>query len=420
MRHTFIALLFLLIIPVTSLAWQSTADLTIGTTHSITSEIYGKERQLMIALPEEAAETDKRYPVLYVLDGQKWFLEALSQYKVLQSYDYIPSIIIVGINTEDSPRYGFFAQADKLQDHLEKEIIPYVESNLLASDERIILGWQFASAFLIQTMAEKPQLFDAWLAASPYPIQGNRLNLLKQSLNDQSLNTGTLVFATNLNETSVEEDAEALEKVLAMHAPQDLHWKYVHLNQETITSAGHLMTPVGTLYAGLRTYYGNYPVLEFNNLNDYKAAGGFDYVKQYYQTRSKAYGFSKDIPDEGMFFLVRMSMDADAPAEFDFFMKQLKNTSFFANKNQGWNMRYADFYIEHKQYQNALDQYRIIADIFPESARPIHGMARAYAAMNNKKEAIKHFEKAIEMAEKANDSRSDGYKSDLEKFKEGG
>ena len=410
-------LLFLILIQ-HPIIGQQLSPVVVGQSHTLTSEILQSERNLLISLPDDYQPNEK-YPVLYVLDGKKWFLEAVSKRQILRSYDYVPPFIVVGVPTDDQPRYGFFNNAERLQNHLEQEVIPYIENQYSSSPKRMVAGWQFASAFLIQTLAQKPTLFDAWFAASPFPIQGNRLNLLKTSLENGSLTSGTLVFATSLNENSVEGGAQELAALLEAEAPENLRWHYAKLKNEATVSAGHRTTPMGTLYQGLRTYFEDYPVLEFNTHAQYKALGGFDYVERYYQQRSSAYGFSSEIPEEGMFFLIRMCMDANEVSDFHFFMQKFKDTDFFANNNLGWNMRFAAVYMENEQYENALKQFETIASLFSESPRPIYGMAKAYEALGQKENALKHYERTVSLATAANDRNLKQYQDDLDTFKKG-
>lgn len=409
-----------LTLPGNIMAWQSTESISIGTTHSIYSEVYGQPKQLMVALPTEVTKQNQKLPVLYILDGQHWFLEAVSQYRILSHYGYLPPMIIVGVNTDDSPRYGFFAGTEKLQNHFAQEIIPYVEANFQASSERLISGWQFASAFIIKTLAERPELFDGWLAASPFPIQGQTMSLIRERLNNESFHGETLIFATSLHENKVETGAIELATLLEQKAPDNFRWKYHQLQHEPKVAAGHRTTPLGNLYTGLRTYFENYPVLELNNLDEYKDLGGHDYVTSYYQKRSQLYGFTTDIPQEGMFFLIRMGLNSEDLSLFDFYMQQFIDKGFIESNNIGWNMNFANFYLEQEHAEKALELYQRIAKAYPESPRPVHGMARAYQTLNNKEEALSHFEKAIKMAEQAADHRLEQYKSDLEKLKKNG
>ena len=68
-------LLFLILIqyPVVG---QQASPIVVGQSHTLPSEILQSERNLLVSLPDDYQPNEK-YPVLYVLDGKKWFLEAV-------------------------------------------------------------------------------------------------------------------------------------------------------------------------------------------------------------------------------------------------------------------------------------------------------------------------------------------------------
>jgi len=45
----------------------------VGTNHLLSSKILNEERQVQIYLPPNYGESDAKYPVVYVLDGQRFF-----------------------------------------------------------------------------------------------------------------------------------------------------------------------------------------------------------------------------------------------------------------------------------------------------------------------------------------------------------
>ena len=393
-------------------------DISAGKSYTLTSEIFETSRQLMVSLPDNYDTKGAGYDVLYLLDGQQWFLEALSQRNVLNHYEYVPGLIIVGIVTEDAPRYGFFAKSQKLINHLEKEIVPYIDTHFHTSGNRILFGWQFASAFTLRLMAQQPDLFNGWFTASPFPIQGPVIEGVKESLESGTLNSSTLVFATSLNENSVEPGAQELAELLNEKAPESLNWHYAKLKHETEVSAGHRTTPIGTLYQGLRSYYADYPHLEFNNLEDYNEAGGFDYVTNYYQQRGEKYGLPTGVTEEGMFFLVRMAMDADHFPTFSQLMDEFKDSDFLSGLNLGWNSRYAEFYLKHNSPDGAVTIYESLTQRFPENARPLAGLGAAYVAKSDLQKAKGYYQQAIDLAQKNGDRQLDRYKEALEKLKQ--
>jgi predicted alpha/beta superfamily hydrolase len=72
--------------------------ITYGTYRKIYSKILGEDRTLLISLPEDYSKSDKKYPVLYKLDGDKGvFLQTFSTvFYLVDMTDKIPDHIIVG------------------------------------------------------------------------------------------------------------------------------------------------------------------------------------------------------------------------------------------------------------------------------------------------------------------------------------
>lgn len=398
-------------------AQTGSSDIVIGEKVSIQTEAYGAERTLRIFVPQHYQDSNKTYPVLYLLDGQNWFNYTVSIHNLLTGFDYLPEFIVVGIDTEDAGRFGFFANSDKLLDFLEKDVIDHVDANYRTNKERMLFGWQFAGAFTIETMAKRPELFNAYFAASPIPLNNQRMQAISALCSKGTELQKTLFFATSLNENGVEPGARALEDLLTKEAPESLNWKYEVMTNETIVSFGHRTTPLGTIYQGLRSHYEDYPTLEFNNLEDFRRLGGHDYVQSYYKNRSEKYGVPEEIPEEGMFFLVRLGLDSDDYPTFKRFMDDFRETGFLDNINVGWGSRYAEFYLKYNDYNGAKYVYEKLIERFPNDARPVNGLGHAYQAEGKLDLAKSYYINAINLAKKHNDRRLEAYEKDLKDLK---
>ncbi len=400
-----------LLLSFVKLAGQATSDHIVGKRVSIQSEVLGQERELLIHLPESYTKTDKQYPVLYLLDGQRWFLQGVSYQKLFDEYGYSPEFIVVGIATNDSPRFGFFANSDRLLDFLELEVISYIDNSFRTSEEKILFGWQFGGAFAIHALAKKPGLFNASLAASPIPLN-HQIEEPLRSLSEPN----ALFIGTSKNEDQVNTGVNRLVEFLEKKPSTQLRWQHKILEIEKISSFGHRTTPLGVLYHGLRFYYEDYPLLEFDQLEDFTNAGGFDYVTSYYDKRGEKYGISNEIPQEGMFFLVRLGLDAEHFPTFHQFMNSFLETDFLENINMGWGTRYAEFYLANDYPDGAEMVYEILMRRFPESGRPVNGLGDVFAKRGDAKEAERYYRNAIQLGEKNSDRRLDIYRKDLEEL----
>ncbi|OEK00129.1 hypothetical protein BFP97_00740 [Roseivirga sp. 4D4] len=408
---TFFAI-FLFLLSLCSIRGQE-SEVTIGKSVKIQSKVFDTERSLNVYLPSYYDESTKDYPVLYLLDGQNWFTYAVSINQLMTGYDYLPDFIIVGIETGDSPRYGFFANAEKLLNYIENDVIQHIDKNYRTNKDRMLLGWQFAGAFTIEAMIRKPDLFNAYFPASPIPLNDQRLEDFSKLLDNNPNLSQTLLFTTSLNENGVEPNVKRFATILEDKAPNSLDWEYKVMKSEVLPALGHRTTPMGTIYHGLRKHYADYPLLEFNTLEDFQQSGGHNYVNSYYRQRAEKYNLPEGIPQEGKFFLIRLGLDTDHFPTFDKFMSDFISTDFLDNVNLGWNTRYAEFYLKHSKPDGAKVIYERLIQRFPENARPVNGMGDAFRAEGNLSEARKYYIKAIELAEKNQDSRLETFKKDL-------
>lgn len=344
-------------------------DNVVGKTYILTSKVLNQEREIQIYLPKGYKDSNKNYPVLYVLDGQRWFLHSVSLLNLFTEYQYTPEFIVVGIPTNDTQRFRFFAKGENLITFLEQEVISFVEAHYRTTKERLLFGWQYAGALAVGILAEKPTLFNAHLVASPFPLTGTVVNRVEKALSEKTRFDNHLFFATSLNETQVEGGAEELAQLLEAKAPSTLTWIYKKLRHETRTSIGHLTSPLETLYHGLRTYFHDYPVLEFLNLEEFNQAGGFANLDNYYKTRAKKYGVSTVIPYDGMFYLLRMSLEEDHYPIFSTFMDKLIDQGMLDQVRKSWAMRYAAFHLKHNHPEAAIKLYTYLLKKFPDDAK---------------------------------------------------
>lgn len=154
--------------------------------YAFASEKAGREFQVMISVPggHDAPRTDRKFPVIYVVDGQ-WSFRPLAQIAGSLHYDrnWVESIV-VGITwkgdvddaerlrlqdltptaVEDSPGTG---RGDRYLDFLQYELIPYIEANFSASDHRILAGSSLGGLITGYCLFTRPELFRHYIATSP-------------------------------------------------------------------------------------------------------------------------------------------------------------------------------------------------------------------------------------------------------------
>ena len=149
------------------------------------NELTSRDHELTISLPESYnRSTDKKYPVLYFLDGY-WHTSLLNSIKGLLRFDnVIPEVIMVGMSYQGkNVNYDSLRLLDLLPERMttadrvlespflafiEDSVIPYEESNYrVDSSERALGGTSAGGLFTLFAMYQNPDLFKRYIAISP-------------------------------------------------------------------------------------------------------------------------------------------------------------------------------------------------------------------------------------------------------------
>lgn len=388
----------------------------VGVNYVIVSKILKQNRKIQVYLPKSYSKTSKRYPVLYVLDGQRYFLNAIAYQQSLVHFSRIPEFIVVGIASKEKNRERlrwFREQPEDFMDFLEKELTVWVDQKFRTNNDRMAFGWQAAGAFLIDALTARPGLLDACFVASMTFRYAKKLPavLLKKHLETNPTAKNYLYFALSPSETWASKAHNDLAKLLKDKNPENLQWKYGVYEEED-----HWTTPYRTIYNGLRNYYSDYKPLEFKNLKAFEEAGGIEYLRKYYQQRGKRYQISEQVHDDTIFSVLICAIRADDYVSFDFFMHTFE---FYLQriKRGFWYRSYARFYLKHKQTAKALKVLGVGLKRFPGSAEVHNGLGQAYLTQGQHKKAKLHYQKAVDIAAKNKNPQLKSYQEDLKKLK---
>lgn len=156
--------------------------LTIGDT--VTLEVLGAERAVNIVLPPDyATAPDKRWPVIYQLDGalgQDLMMGAgLMRWGAL--WGRSRDAIIVGVETKDRQRellpptsdpaerqrYPTAGESAAFRAWLAQVVKPVIEARYRHDGTAFLIGESAAGHFVVETWAEAPALFTGYAAISP-------------------------------------------------------------------------------------------------------------------------------------------------------------------------------------------------------------------------------------------------------------
>jgi len=157
---------------------QENSPFTIGFEKSSPSEILGEQRKVWIHIPnskEGNDNTDKgRYPVIYLLDGDANFNTVVSITEFMSNAGLCPPMIVVGVvhpnrmtdltfgTDKETP--GIVGRGDKFMLYVEKELMPYIESNYPTASYKIFIGHSVGGLTVVNTLIHHPNLFNAYVS----------------------------------------------------------------------------------------------------------------------------------------------------------------------------------------------------------------------------------------------------------------
>ncbi|OJJ23934.1 hypothetical protein BKI52_06175 [marine bacterium AO1-C] len=388
----------------------TSSDIVVGKNYQLASKILKENRTIQVYLPVSYHTTSRKYPVLYILDGQRYFYQGIGYQKTLQIQDKTPHFIVVGIKTHKRKRRTlYYEKAAQFIGFLKQELIPYIEQNYRISNERIYFGWEMAGGLATQIFAEHPDLFDAFFVASPTHITKARTQAVEKLL-QQKPNLSKFLYLTLASEENwMKPSLEKFTKALS--ATKSIEWHY-----KTYPEEHHYSTPTRTMHEGLFRYFKDYNPLRFYTLADLKKFGGLEEVSKYYQKRGKRYDLPTGIHKQTVHFLLLSALKENNITQFEAFDRRFKG--HIANKTRAlWFNRFGRFYLKHSNQTRALEVFQTGLKKFPNSALLYNGLGDIYLKKGDTKVAEKHYQKAVELAKKNEDSRLKQYQANLEKVR---
>jgi len=160
-------------------------------TYLISSKNVGDDFKIDVALPKGYYESSEKYPVLYVLDGNRNFGIVAGTVGLLNTGMDAPKVIVVGIGYKTDEEHLKFRSRDylptisknieysggasKFLSFLEEELIPNIEGSYQADSNRLLAGISYSGLFTMYALLNKPTLFNNYLIGSPSMYYDNEV-----------------------------------------------------------------------------------------------------------------------------------------------------------------------------------------------------------------------------------------------------
>lgn len=336
---------------------------------TIHSKILDENRPILISKPNGYDQSNEKYFVVYVLDGNinMYFTTGIAELLYQAGY---PRLLIVGIpstyRTRDlTPSKAEEASsgggADNFMKFIENELMPYVNNNYRAHEYSVLVGHSYGGLFATHVLEKNHDLFDAYVAITPTVVHDDFLvskRLFKKFNNTRELDK-TFFFSVG-NEPGAEGDAVIeLNELFKKNAPKKLNWKYEYYPKEN-----HSTTPAIATLDGLRFVFEDLVPNE-----SIVAVKGFSKTIEYYSNLEKKYSKKINIPQRVL-------------------------------------MNYGYPLLKSKNTEEAFKVFNYYKETYPHTPVGYDGLAILYEKQKDIKKAIENLKKLVEIAPSYEDAKS--------------
>jgi hypothetical protein len=236
-------------------------------TKHIISKAVSDSFYILVSVPDGYYTSDKKYPVLYVLDGDIAFGMAASIARYLQIGENIPELIIVGIgygsidkSAGEKRRRDYrpveSGGAENFLLFIKDELIPYIDSNYRTiPNERTINGYSIGGLFALYALFTQPDIFNRYIVGSPSLLWDNSsIFSYEENSSEKIADKQINIFISVGSEESDEKYFDPTDKMVTQL--QERNYSALKLEAKVFSGSKHLVGPPESLAHGLISVFG--------------------------------------------------------------------------------------------------------------------------------------------------------------------
>lgn len=295
-----------------------------GRTVTIESRALGETRIVDVMVPAGyRSDSTRRYPVVYVLDGELEGEIAAAGARFYAATEQLPGLIVVGIRnvnrTRDltpAPLPGFAPPAeaggaggaDRFLRFLETELVPLVERSWRAAPMRVLVGHSLGGLLAFHALATRPALFQGYLVMEPssWWNDGKHLEAARRILADPATRRARVV---TVNTEALRVDTTAWGGAAPM------------VRELTVAGESHASMALTGMMRGLKTLFADFRPSPWRpGTRPVAMLAGYDSLRA-------RVGYGEPIPASAFQRVIQMSLDSrwldDAAATLDRMEREL-------------------------------------------------------------------------------------------------
>lgn len=172
----------------------------------------GAPYRIWVGLPRSyASAPERRYPVVYMLDGDVGFSICAGVARFLAFASEMPEVLVVGIGYGDdmdrwrqrrvvdltpfavASRFGS-GKAERFLEFLASDVLPVVERQYRTAPDRTLSGYSLGGLFATYVLFHRPRLFQRYMIGSPtYVYAGGAALRWPAAISDNAPPSGVVV-----------------------------------------------------------------------------------------------------------------------------------------------------------------------------------------------------------------------------------
>ena len=369
--------------------------IVLGHIDTIYSNILKEKRPVWVYTPsfDTSYFSRPQYPVLYVLDGDGYFMTLVTiirQLSVVNMNTILPEMIIVGIPntpgnrirdltpTHNSSMDKSSGGGESFTSFLAKELIPYIDKNYATAPYRTLMGHSLGGLMVMNTLLKHTDMFNAYVASDPSMFYDDK-NLLKQTeaiLKQQNFKGRSLFLGIG---NTMKEGMDTAQ-----------------VRKDTTMLTQHIRA-----------------ILQLADNLKKHSSNGLRWGSRYYPDDDHA-SMATIVQYDALRFVFKSNRFPRNQPENQYFDKTISTMKLkkmitdhyrLVSADRGYAVRppehvinqFGYIMLQQKDYERAAMFFQTNIDYYPGNFNTYDGMGDYYLAINDKANAIKYFKKALSL-----------------------
>ena len=286
-------MLLALILPIVS--WSQILHETVN------SQKLGEKREIKIQLPRNYEQnSEKRYPVVVVLDGDYLFEPVAGMVDYYSYWKDVPEMIVVGINQDgirmEDTSYGENSlpvdKGAKFFEFIGMELLASLDQKYRTSNFRMIVGHDFTANFINYYLLKQEPIFKGYINLSP-DLAPEVANWVTDALESSESKKWFYLATSN-------EDIPALKSGIATFDNQlkNINNKLVSYKFEEFTGESHYSLVGKAIPSAISSMFEIYRPISTKDYNEIllqTSISPTQYLTEKYQSIEELYGLKRQI-----------------------------------------------------------------------------------------------------------------------------